>query len=145
QRVAVVVVPFTTLQLLPDFQHLTGLVNDALGEMLFEFFLIRHSRGLPGAPPPGGVVMAACYHRCGRPAGPSCGPVLNMPLSLWRLRYSETPAATLMVSGGRTFEIEKDTCQCWTGRIASGASTPREVPRLSERTGAIRCCSPWPW
>ena len=38
----VAIVPFAALQLLPDFEHLASLMNDPLGKVLLEFFLIRH-------------------------------------------------------------------------------------------------------
>ena len=41
------VIPFAALQLLPDFENLTSLVDDPLCEVLFEFFLVRHVR-FPG-------------------------------------------------------------------------------------------------
>src|SRR5690606_16085844 len=50
-------VPLVALNLLPDFQHFAGLVNDPLGEVLLEFFLIRHFYFLSAAP----VHAALCW------------------------------------------------------------------------------------
>ena len=47
ERGAIAVVPLAALQLLPDLEHLTCLVNDPLREVLLQFFLIRHVR-FPG-------------------------------------------------------------------------------------------------
>ena len=44
---SVVIVPFAALQLLPDFEYLSCLMDDPLREVLFEFFLVRHFR-FPG-------------------------------------------------------------------------------------------------